>query len=371
MSLIIRLLYFLLMVFLGKFAYAQVPFASVSQAPLLLNPAVAGGRDKIRIASIVNSYASAAEKEKNLYASYDQMLGNTGIGLGAYYHYRNHMAQPLSEFLKSNGDVPSLNDYSSRQSAHSIGFVMAPKYNIKSKKKPGLTLFSLSPALFFDYQYRNAAEDNHFEIVTYKQYTSTNPDGLKLRDEFYQFVQQSVRSNVYRLGLGLHLNASHWIVLGKVSYEIERAKEEVVRFVKSDNGYKQQGYQLKQGLYAVEESLNLGFSFPKRKETLLSFTPLIGIGCKQYINLKPASTQVASDIYSLNLSIKQRSAISYLHTSGTLRVKKIIGGVAYTKCFDRAYYGPNIGFQSSKLKIIYSLVLGKFTFNEISMVFVI
>jgi hypothetical protein len=59
------------------------------------------------------------------------------------------------------------------------------------------------------------------------------------------------------------------------------------------------------------------------------------------------------------------------HASAMLRIGKFIGGTSYTQSNHKDYYGASLGFQSSKMKLIYCVMLGKLIYNELSLVYIL
>lgn len=359
-------------VFCASQVWAQLPFAHPNQLPVMQNSSLAGARNKVRFASAFNHAASINRRESNLGLSYDQTLKKTGLGLGAYYHFSRqayeHIGEDWATYLPQT-------PYLQNGQSHRAGIALAPKYNIMSKKDPSKIRLSVSPSVFVEYQHKRNTVYDYFSQVTYREteYTSEHPNGLVQPDSSVgSYVKDVFSNNVYRAGMALGIHAENIILLFKVYHETDRALETVVKHDVNTilPQHRIQSQSFEQTLYGVDESMYAGVSFPKRRNTLLSLTPMIGLGFKQYLNIKKTS-ETEGNVYSQNLKTRKTMDMNMAYASAMLRIGKFIGGTSYTQSNHKDYYGASLGFQSSKMKLIYCVMLGKLVYNELSLVYIL
>ncbi len=350
-------------------AWAQMPFAHPNQLSVMQNPSLAGARNRVRLASSFNHAASTNRRESNLGLCYDQTLKKTGLGVGAYYQFSSQAYRRIEADWATY--LPETK-YVETSQFHRIGIALAPKYNIMSKKDPSKIRLSVSPSVFVEYQYKRNTIYDYFSKITYREteYTSEHPNGLAQPDSSVgSYIKDAFANNVYKAGMALGIHAENIILLFKVSHETDRSSETVAKHDVnlSMPQHRIQSQSFNQTVYSIDESMYTGISFPKRRNTLLSLTPMVGLGFKQYLNVKRGA-EAGSKVYNQNLKTRNNMDINMAHASAMLRIGKFITGTSYTQSNHKDYYGVSLGFQSSKMKLIYCVMLGNLVFNEFSLV---
>jgi hypothetical protein len=334
-------------------------FSQVNQLPLQLNPSLAGGKIKKRISAGINKLGHEQYRERNIALGYDQLSKKLHAGIGLYYlNYRNDSSlidNPFNHFLPE--EIVEKKFYR-HNSQHMIGACIAPKYNIYYKNIPKKIKYTFSPSVFIEAGKENSSTLFDVRLNTYYNYTftySTNSenysfqwDSLHATYRIYKFA-----NTFFRTGFGLQLNTGKLILLSKSTYSINAYQESIEDFFQSSSSTDKQKLSsetFSRNLSAIESNMHIGYTFSKHKKSDVTFTPILGIGIKHYLNLQPSST--SSDVYRNNLSNTSLTQINYAHASGNFRYKKLLLGACYTKYFSGIYQGITIGYQSDLIKLM-------------------
>ncbi|MBC7389109.1 MAG: hypothetical protein H7329_07865 [Opitutaceae bacterium] len=345
-------LWCLLLLNILKPVFAQVPFAQPNQLPLLMNPSLAGAKEKKRISLGYNMVNSQKRQDKNFSFSYDQVSKKLGSGIGFYY-LQSNLQKDKKEGIQI---IASTGEFLTNQNQHVAGICIAPKYNIMSRSNPNKIKFTISPSLFFEVGKQYLSKTGQFAYLYQHStlYNIENPDGIPYGESTVQYARDRTDITLLRSGFGFQVNSGKLILLSKIPFERSSSKEQI-DIVQSDLApgiEKIERHDLQNTLYSFDPNFHIGYSINK-EGSRFSFTPIAGIGIKHYFNLgsKPA-VRPQTSIYSNNLTSRQITDINYLHLSANFRYRKFLFGANHTEYYGNIYSGGMIGFQNEKLKIM-------------------
>ena len=347
-----------LFIFFLNDVHGQTPFAQVNQLPLLLNPSLAGSKEKKRISFGINGLSQDRSTYSNLAIGYDQMSRKISSGLGVYFLYRNlkdkSMTRDAQTYLP---DQLSHQKFFNEQKQYLIGFCVAPKYNIKSAKNHHQSKYTFSPSLFFELgktinlSIVNFNARNLAEII----YSSDHPDGIYGKDSIVSdYIHYNFTNNNLRSGVGFQLNSDKLLLLSKITFERSAYSEHTIV---SSYSYNTKTEQYSESfsdavLYSVEPNINFSYSFSRSKYAAFVFTPIVGVGMKHYFNLNKSTDGQSGDAYRFLLNNSSVTQLTYLHISANARYEKILFGFAYTEYFSSTFEGITLGFQNDWLKVM-------------------
>jgi hypothetical protein len=368
----IRIVFSILSLLVGFQIWAQSPFLSPTQSPLLLNPSLAGSKNKVRVATAYNQLKTEDKELANTYFSYDQTLKNTGIGLGGYVLLNQSDKDLVPQLWSENINTLKHQKYLFNESKKTVGLAVSAKYNLHSKKEPGKVWCSFSPSLSIDYAHSTTGMYQDFEQKNFTKvsYDSENPEGVHTLDSTYvEIVQQELSNNIFQVGTGLGMTLDKLMLQFKLTYLNDFGTNHISLTRYETNKTATQEAIAKERLQALDPSIFVAYSYSRTEDSKWSLTPMFGVGARYYMNLKGAETVEPNEVYSYNLLSKKLLSINYLHLSGTFRWQKFLFGTAYTNANYQKYYANHIGLQTSKSKLIYNFNYGKNKLNEVSMVF--
>ena len=333
-------------------AYAQ-NFAQVNQFPLQLSPSLAGSKEIKRISIGANTVHYDANKTQTFAVSYDQMFKKLCAGGGAYYFQNNNN----ESFVASTSvETPPSEKYITQQSNKTIGFCIAPKYNLYDKKVYGKIKYTFSPSLFLEFgneQFKKTYDINRIDYVS-TIYSPSNPTGIERTDSILlNYDQYQLNNLLIRSGIGLLLNTENLILLSKLSFSATEYNENSIGNTIKDHLNHRQNYNLKTKslIYAFAPTIHAGYTIRTHPKSNFNLTPIVGIGMNHYFNFAPSSID-SVEVYRYNISNSDITKINYLHASANFRFKFMLFGFAYTKYNDVIHKGITVGYQSTKAKII-------------------
>ena len=323
-------------------AFAQAPFAQVSQTPLLVNPSLAGSKAKQRISAAVNTYGSAKEKYANGFVSYDGTLKKLGSGFGVYYSY-NAFSQDTAQSAERQL-YKSSSKFGSSSQRHTVGVAIAPKYSVYSKAEPNKIIYSFSPSLGLEYGHLSLAKDYNYQTYTGTVYDTSYVGGHNYLD-YASYYLSTLSANTFRISMGFQLNSDNTLVQYRASYGVElvHEKEGITSTNSSLQSPTTKSYNY--SLYYIDQSLNAGRTFAIGQGNF-AITCLGGIGYKHYL-----SPLASNQIYDVNFIGGKATTINYKHLSVTGKIYRLLLGLAYTQSFLNTYSGITIGYQSDNIKI--------------------
>lgn len=328
-----------------KKTFAQAPFAQINQTPLLLNSSLAGSKEKKRIGLGWNTVRKEIEKRDNYFISYDQVMRKWGSGVGVYYLHQNFRHDQGATPIPKGITTP----YQYNYQINLAGIVIAPKFNVMNCSQPTKIQYTFSPSLLFEYANSVAYQNDRFYSNDYYStlYSVNHPHGLKIKDStLYSFDRYKTQANYYRIGLGLLYNTENIVMHYQFRYINAQFKNTGAE--RSFNDISQQS-KIKTSsisyfsMNGIEQTLNVGITFPKKKGSVFSFTPMIGAGY-----FFPLFTQ-ADVIFPTRWH--------YGHASANFRIAKVLLGAAYTQ-YSTSYYGGTLGYQFPWLKLMSTWNMG-------------
>ncbi len=349
------LLFSFILAFEGK---AQSYFAQANQVPLLLNPSLAGAKEKKRLALGWNTAKGSQKQESNYAFGYDQVIRKIGSGIGAYYTFHDqkndHLAENWKPLLPS--EVVGANYLASYQQ-YLAGVCIAPKFNIMSRTNPNKIKYTFSPSIFVEMGKETRTSIDQFSSRTYQStlYSVEHPSGVAMYDSTTsRYVKGKIGLNLIRTGIGLQLNSGNLILLSKIAFERSVSDEKILigTFNKEQGLSREISTNLKQTLYAIEPNFHLSYTMSKKEDAKFSFTPIAGIGLKHYFNLGTAPDSSENIIVSRNLSQRKKTKINYKHASANFRFSKLLFGLAFTQFTKNTYAGASLGFQNKWMKVM-------------------
>lgn len=355
---------------LGYSAVAQDDFLQVTQTPLLLNPSNSGGKAERRVAAALNRLSSNSsidnsEKKslyKNAYVSYDWLMKKHGLGAGIYYAFnqmkyfnnesilnQQNWTEEEKEKLKYTGLLAT--------NKNRIGLSIAPKYNIKSRKEYNKIIYTFSPSLFLEYSNSKYSNDHHYESVKSLIYDSNFPDG-KVVSNTLKYYQTNIKSNILKTGLGLQWNTNSFVLMYKAIYEIKRSSEQMdlTTLNNSNINEVQRSFNFNKTLYALEQTLVIGKTFPANLNSKFSVTPLMGYGYRNNLNSQGHKSNPDSTLYVSHIFRERINYHSFIHASIMLRYSIfLLGAGATNAAFGNEYAGFTLGLQGKKYKVTSSI----------------
>lgn len=358
---------------------AQVPFAQVNQSPLLLNPSLAGAKNKHRLSLGYNNTGDNHENQRsNYHLSYDQFSKKIKSGIGLYYLYSNNRKDTIdSKWLNSLPNSVLAEEYNHHSQQHNFGMCIAPKLNVMNKANHNLIQFTISPSFFVEYNRGSIDINDFFDSQSYynTSFTIDHPEGTPTGTDstVTHFFQNSIHFQRVRTGFGFQLNSKNILFLVRVSHQMDRVNEndQFVRHQSPAFQTSYRGQERSHQLFSLEENISMGISIPKKSKASFYFTPIIGIGFKQQLNALSDSPKTDQIRYSHLISDTPAGGINYTHGSANFRFKKWLFGTAYTYTHQQTYYGGGIGFQNESIKIMSHWVFGKRHFQEITLSYLI
>jgi hypothetical protein len=344
---------FILLCFFSKrISYAQ-NFAQVNQFPLQLSPSMAGSKEVKRISIGANTVNYAANKNQTFAVSYDQMFKKLCVGGGVYYFQNNNNESFASS---TSFEIPSTEKYRLQQSNKTIGFCIAPKYNLYDKKVYGKIKYTFSPSVFLEFGNEQFIKTYDINRVDYNStiYSPSNPDGIEHTDStVLNYNQYQLKNLFIRSGIGLLLNSKNLILLSKLSISAIEYNENLIENKIKDNADHVQNYNLQDHriIYTFAPTIHIGYTIQTHPKSNFNLTPIIGIGMNHYFNFASTSTD-STEVYRYNISNSDITKLNYIHTSANFRFKYMLFGFAYTKYNDVIHKGITIGYQSKIVKIM-------------------
>ena len=356
---------------------SQIPLAQVNQSPLLWNSSLAGAKNKHRIILAYNRTNHENENQlKNYHVSYDQFSKKLKSGLGLYYSYSKKLVDTIdSEITNSLPNSVLGESYQHHLSQSVIGFCIAPKLNVLDKANPNIIRYTFSPSFLLEYNKGSFQVNKDFDSQTYAKtlYSIETPSGgpSKYDSTVTQFFQNTITNHRIKTGFGLQLNSKNVIFLVSIK-QVTNHVNESPQYVRHqspslETEYRDETWSYQ--LFSLEESMNLGVSFPLKRKSAFHFTPIVGIGFKQYLNT-PANFKDQTDYVNL-LENNRSLGLNYAHGSANFKFKKLLFGTAYTHSYKNTYYGAGVGFQNNSIKIMSHWVFGKRQFQEITLSYLI
>lgn len=355
MLLLIRLSFFICIIFTLQEVSAQ-NFAQVNQLPLQLNPSLAGSKGKKRISAGVNKISNEQSTERNIALGYDQLSKKLHAGIGIYYlNYKNDSHLITNEIKPVIPEQISNKKFYSQKTQQYLGVCIAPKYNIYYKNIPKKIKYTFSPSVCIEMGKEHFSNISNVRFKEYytSSFSFSNPLGTKTTDSIHSaYTRYQFTNTFFRSGIGLQLNSGKLIVLSKSTYSINSYQENIQKCTYT-NVMALEEYNsdvMQRTLHAIESNIHVGYTFSISKKSDVTFTPILGIGIKTYLNVSPSSG--AAETYRNNVSNESLTQMNYVHASGNFRYKKLLFGACYTKYFSAVYEGLTLGYQSDLIKLM-------------------
>lgn len=340
--------------FFSQTIYAQ-NFTQANQFPLQLSPSLAGGKEMKRISIGGNAVNYASNKTNAFAVSYDQISKKLHSGIGFYYFQDNN-----NEKITADSSLEALysEKYKMQKSNKTLGFCIAPKYNIYDKKIYGKIKYTFSPSIFLELGNEKYKESYGLKSTDYYStaYSGANPNGIKQKDSTLLTYYQYNLNNLYiRSGIGLLLNSENLILLSKISFSVIECNEQVTDHTsKNNSSHKQESFFDKTSfMYSFEPTIHIGYTIRPHSKSKISLTPILGIGIKHYFNFTPTSID-SIEVYRYNISNSNITQCNYIHASANFRFSFLFLGLAYTKYMHTIHKGITIGYQSNNIKIMFT-----------------
>lgn len=124
-------------------------------------------------------------------------------------------------------------------------------------------------------------------------------------------------------------------------------------------------------IHTFDQSISAGISIPKKQNSKFYFIPIAGIGFRQFLNLKNFQALEGHTFYEDIIVQDNSTGTAYLHGAATFKIKNILLGAAFTQFQGKDYYGLSLGYQSKDLKLISNWMVGRVSFQEISLSYTI
>ncbi len=340
-----RLLFYALLVqyvllFFGQLT-AQIPAATLFQAPLLLHPAMAGNTGKHRVAVLANrndyyvpvtkepqeyeqvnkqmSYRTVYDNATNLYASYDRLW--KGYGIGAFATYNATPSQTnCSQELRS--------DYGSFSSqGYSVGVIVSPKLKIPHPVLPGEVKYTIAPSLMLSY--KGGSEASIMSIPS-DNYVHFKPTSIEKSFQIRQFTTQ----------LGMLVNSKRGYVgynLGLV-YDMSTEKNYFYRDqLRIDK-------QFTSSYLGMHHNVCIGWVFSRKETSAFTFSPVTSVGISHSLFGRKSE--------SIYQSYMQTGTnwFGYLHQSLNCRYKWLLFGGSYTEYQNQRMAAYHLGVKISTVR---------------------
>jgi hypothetical protein len=356
---------FVLLIFLSiasKYCFAQLPFVQAIQAPLAINPSMAGNKNKNRISTVYNQLARTNDKQQNIHLSFDTFLKKLGAGVGVFYTRQNYATSSEA----TDPLINSIPNKSQKQVANTFGIAFAPKYNVMEKVYFQEIKYSISPSFYVSYSDGNRQKTDNFRYSYHQNCNCAVPNVLTVDSASY--TQSKVKEKVLVAGIGLMYTSNNLLFFARLQHETGFYKENfnLSKLDNTSNSTVSTQSVLDQRLYSLQGIIGAGISLPKNQESKFTATPFAAIGMRRNLNLEKTTNDSENLVYSENLAGKSKNEIPFSHVSLNLRYKHIIGGGAYTHALFSDFYGFSVGFQNAWSKTLVSVnMIQNYTLYEV------
>lgn len=326
-------------------AQGQIPFVQVSQTPLLLNPGLAGSREKNRISFAINRHSESLKNSLNGYISYDKVAKKIGSGIGGYYAFSNNQSDTayLSERERYSRKSSK---FSIKNQNHIIGLAIAPKYNLFGPKQK--IRYSFSPSLGLEYKYTHFSQKTDYKSYYHLTFNPDYPQGIR-DDDSISYKIQDFRTHNLKFSLGLQFNSSKTLILYKTSYNLEMVRgKDQLSFIDLSNGANNKSSKHFTDIYSQSSLIHcfsLGRSF-NIKNGAVTLSLLGGIGAIQYFHSPPSN--IYNSFHEIN---KKTIKVNYIQASAILKVYRLLFGAGYTGGPYQDLGGLIVGYQGDSIKI--------------------
>lgn len=346
---------------------AQLPFAEAIQAPLALNPSMAGNKNKNRATLLYNQLSQKETQTSNAHLSFDTFLKKGGLGLGAYYLGQSHSTTKSPATWQNAFSYPgSKPDYFFQKRENTFGATVAPKYNIMDKVYFQEIKYSISPSLYLQYKEGTAIRHDNYQYSLHQICTCIDPAGTLYLDSA-SHTKSTLNEKLLTVGAGAMLTTDNLLFFARVQHETTWYNESFVQsgYGLSDGNLSSSSVDSKHTLYALQAVVGAGGTFPKKKETKLYLTPFMAAGLRTYLNLNTANRPETNG-YNGMLFEKSTTEVPFYHGSFHLRYRSLIGGLAYSHSQPSSYYGLSLGFQNIWSRtMVTASILNEYRFWEI------
>jgi len=344
---------FILFIFLFigcKHCFAQLPFVQAIQAPLAINPSMAGNKNKNRLSGVYNQLVRKEEKQQNIHFSFDTFFKKFGAGVGVFYTRQSYAT--ISE--ATDPLVNSIPDKSQKQVANTFGITFAPKYNVMDKVYFQEIKYSISPSFYVSYSDGNRQKTDNFRYSYHQNCNCAVP--IVLTVDSASYTQSKVKEKVLVAGIGLMYTSNNLLFFARLQHETGFYTENfnLSKLDNTSNRTVSTQTVLDQRLYSLQGIVGAGISLPKNQESKFTATPFAAIGMRRNLNMEKTTNTSENLVYSENLTGKSKNEIPFSHVSLNLRYKHIIGGGAYTHALTSDYYGLSLGYQNTWSKTLAS-----------------
>lgn len=321
---------------------AQIPAATLFQAPLLLHPAMAGNTGKHRVAVLANrndcyvpvtkepqeygqinkqmSYRTVYDNASNFYVSYDQLW--KGYGIGAFVTY--------STVPQQTNSSQELRDAFGRFSSqgYSLGAIVSPKLKIPHPVLPGEIKYTIAPSLMVGYKGGSEISTLSIPSDNYVHFRATA-------------IEKSFQVRQLTTQLGLLVNSKK----GYVGYNLGLVYDMSTEKNFFNRGNLQVDKQLTSSYLGMQHSICLGWIFSRKEGSAFTFSPVTSVGISHSLMGNKKSESIYQSYMQTGLNW-----FGYLHQSLNGRYKWLLFGGSYTEYQNQRLAAYHVGFKISTLR---------------------